>query len=278
MSRWFRHYAGMMRDEKLVRAAMHSKQSVERVCWVWGAILESASEINDGGRYEIDPMEVAYFLRCDEADVVGIVVALESLARVNKNVVVAWADRQFESDTSRERQKRYRDRQKSSLPRNGDVTPPSRDGQVTLQETETDTKTERKKKEGRSQATRLPADWMIPNDWLLEATAAGMFREAALASANRMHNWSLSDPKGKKLDWRAAWRNWFQRDLPKPPSTASPAPRNAGERAFLKLQGQSHEPPDTAPKRMEAGDGRRQIEGYGDAGAFAGAQGSFGRN
>ncbi len=64
MSRWFRHYAGMMRDDKLVRVSIKSKQSVERVCWVWCAILESAAEIDDSGRYEIEHEEIARFLRC----------------------------------------------------------------------------------------------------------------------------------------------------------------------------------------------------------------------
>jgi hypothetical protein len=133
------------------------------------------------------------------------------------------------------------------------------------------------KKEGRSQATRLPTAWEIPGAWLDEAEAAGMPTLEALASAKRMHNWSLSDPKGKKLDWHATWRNWFQRDLPKPPSTASPVkPRNAGERAFLKLQAEyGHEPTDTSSRHLEAGDGRRQIEGNGDAWPIAGAQGAF---
>lgn len=134
MSRWFRHYTGMMRDEKLVSAAIRSKQTVERVVWIWGAILESAAEINDGGRYELDPGEAAYFLRCDEADVVGVVGALEALGRLNEGCVAQWAERQFESDASRDRQKRYRERQKQTLADNGDVTPPSRDAEVTLQE------------------------------------------------------------------------------------------------------------------------------------------------
>ena len=49
MSRWFRHYAGMMRDDKLVRIAIKTKQPIERVLWIWGAILESAAEIDDNG-------------------------------------------------------------------------------------------------------------------------------------------------------------------------------------------------------------------------------------
>src|SRR3972149_8906027 len=104
MSRWFRHYAGMMRDEKLVRAAMASKQPVERVVWIWGAILESAAEINDGGRYELDHAEVAYFLRADEADVAAIEAALTQLARVANAIVVKWGDRQYQSDRSAPRQ------------------------------------------------------------------------------------------------------------------------------------------------------------------------------
>jgi len=153
MSRWFRHYAGMMRDEKLVRVAVRAKQPVERVVWVWGAILESAAEINDGGRYEFDAGEAAYFLRCDEADMDGIVGSLESAGRVTDGVVARWGDRQFSSDAAAERQRRYRERKsggdvsKGDDQHNGDaqryVTPPSRDAEVTPQETETELDTEK---------------------------------------------------------------------------------------------------------------------------------------
>jgi len=147
MSRWFRHYAGMMRDEKLVSVAVKSKQPVERVVWVWGAILESASEINDNGRYEFDAGEAAYFLRCDDADLVGILSSLESLGRLSGGLVVRWGDRQYSSDTAAERQRRYRERKSANAAvqrddrddkRNGDVTPTSRDALVTPQETETE--------------------------------------------------------------------------------------------------------------------------------------------
>ncbi len=135
MTRWFRHYAGMMRDEKLVSAAIRSKQPVERVVWVWGALLESASEVNDGGRFDFDAGEAAYFLRVGEDDIQNILSALVSLGRISDCAVVRWSDRQFESDQSKERQKRYRDRLKAS--RDGGVT--SRDATVTAQYTETDT-------------------------------------------------------------------------------------------------------------------------------------------
>jgi len=155
VSRWFRHYAGMMRDEKLVRAALRARQPIERVVWVWGAILESASEIDEGGRYEIDIGEISYFLRVDESDLVAIADALEHLGRVCEGVVVQWGQRQFQSDRSADRQQRYRDRRKSrdansdseersAASRDVALTSPSRHGDAPETETETETETEKK--------------------------------------------------------------------------------------------------------------------------------------
>lgn len=149
MSRWFRHYAGMMRDEKLVRVAIKSKQPVERVLWVWGAILESAAEIDDNGRYDLDAAEVAYFLRTDEDDVGAILDGLANAGRLAGSIVVNWGDRQFSSDRSKDRQAAYRERKKAEKrgsdsgdkEQNDRVTSLSRhdDETVTAQETETET-------------------------------------------------------------------------------------------------------------------------------------------
>jgi hypothetical protein len=151
MSRWFRHYAGMMRDEKLVAVAVKAKQPVERVLWVWGAILESAAEINDNGRYELDNDEVAYFLRADLADIQAIVEGLRVSARIDSGIVLKWADRQYHSDTSAARQAAYRERKRQSVVGSNIGTSPtvtsdggvtSRDDEVTPQDTDTDTDTD----------------------------------------------------------------------------------------------------------------------------------------
>lgn len=141
MSRWFRHYAGLCRDDKLVRVALKSKQSVERVVWVWSAILESASEIDDHGRFDFDVGEAAYFLRADEADVEAICLSLECLGRISSGTVAKWDDRQFVSDRSAERQKRYRDKQRSHDDHNANVgvTSPSRHADAPETETELET-------------------------------------------------------------------------------------------------------------------------------------------
>lgn len=146
MSRWFRHYAGMMRDEKLVRVALRSKQSIERVVWIWGAILESAAEIDDAGRFEVDADEIAYFLRADEADICAVLDWLAEAGRVAENRVVNWSARQFVSDRSAERQARLRARRRDGAGSDGAET--SRDGVVTSRNSdgdapETETETEK---------------------------------------------------------------------------------------------------------------------------------------
>jgi hypothetical protein len=140
MSRWFRHYAGMMRDEKLVRVAVKSRQPIERVIWVYGAMLESACEVQDGGRFDIDADEIAYFLRCEAEDITAIVGGLEASGRTEGDTIPRWADRQFESDASRERVRKHREK-KAKRPCNADET--LQPVTVTLQETETETDTER---------------------------------------------------------------------------------------------------------------------------------------
>lgn len=150
MSRWFRHYAGMCRDEKLVSVAIKSKQPVERVVWVWGVILESAAEVNEDGRYELDAAEAAYFLRADQADMDAILSALEDAGRVAESVVVKWGNRQFSSDKSAARVAAHRERKRSERGR-GNGKGDSCNNDVTLQkrrcnppETETETEVDNK--------------------------------------------------------------------------------------------------------------------------------------
>lgn len=152
-----------MRDEKLVSVAVKSKQPVERVVWVYGAILESASEIDDNGRFEFDAAEAAYFLRSDEADILAIENALVSAGRICENVVVMWSDRQFQSDKSTSRQAAYRERKRAKrsdsdgVYSESDVTPPSPVRHVTAQDTDTDTDTERYTSPPTQEAIDLPA-------------------------------------------------------------------------------------------------------------------------
>jgi hypothetical protein len=144
----------MMRDDKLVRVAIRSGQTIERVVWIYGAILESAAEIDEDGKYDFDAAEAAYFLRSSEADVVSVVDALQGAGRICDGAVVNWGDRQFKSDRSAERQARYRERKKHAdapsgqeneadhVPADAQITSLSRHGDAPETETETETETD----------------------------------------------------------------------------------------------------------------------------------------
>lgn len=290
MSRWFRHYAGMMRDEKLVRVAVRAKQPVERVVWVWGALLESAAEINDGGRFEFDTGEAAYFLRCDDADLGSILAGLESLGRIGGGMVAKWGERQYDSDGAKERQRRYRERLKSKsdvLQRDSDhnvtqenvtrdVTLPSRDGAVTAQETETDTEIkEEPTGSSKKRGSRLPDDFVPERD---AATEAGLSQAEADREALKFRDYWISQPgqRGVKVDWPATWRNWCRTAAERRPhqrSTSPPKPKTVGDmfREDARQMGvlpndQPTSPPD---RRLVEGNGSRQDGGTGIARRFA---------
>lgn len=66
----------------------------------------------------------------------------------------------------------------------------------------------------KKRAHRLPEDWIVPPEWIDEAMAEGMTRARALAEAERMKNWSLAGGKNAaKVNWHAAWRNWYRDKL-----------------------------------------------------------------
>ena len=218
MSRWFRHYAGMSRDDKLVSAALRSKQTVERVIWVWGAILESAAEINDGGRYSLDAAEVAYFLRADEADIRAVLAGLTDAGRLADGIVVNWGERQFQSDKSATRQAAYRERKRAAgsdghnQQSDGQVTSPSRhrDAPETETETETDSSLRseaRERKTRRKPQIALPTDWRPSADLLASCKTVGLSESEINREVVRFRNHAEQADR-RCANWNAAFRNW----------------------------------------------------------------------
>lgn len=225
MSRWYRHYAGLCRDDKLVSVAIKAKQPVERVVWVWCAILESAAEIDDNGRYELDAAEVAYFLRTDESDILAIETALCASGRVADSTVAKWGNRQFSSDRSRDRVSAYRDRKRRANSADGGETQ-NCNGDVTLQdcyrnapetETEADTTTEPKGSvvvarpaPKSTRGTRLASGAEMSERNRADASRIGVPADRVEPLWQRYRDYWTAKPgkEAVKLDWDATWRNW----------------------------------------------------------------------
>lgn len=117
MSRWLRLYPGTMRDPKFVSVALRTGQKKHMVVFVWLCILESASEMQAGGAYRLDPREVANFLECRPIDVTLILAGFEQDGLIGEGRVTKWGKRQYESEdgeplSGAERTRLYRERQR----------------------------------------------------------------------------------------------------------------------------------------------------------------------
>lgn len=134
MSRWFRHYSGLTTDPKFGGIARRAKTTRERVVFVWCFILESASDAQDGGAFDNDADAIADVLGCETESVAAIIDEMQRMGMVDGGRVCRWSERQYESDTSTERSRKFRERK-----RNGNATLHERC--ATPPDTETDTDT-----------------------------------------------------------------------------------------------------------------------------------------
>ena len=90
MSRWFRHHHGLSRDEKLLRVAERSLQPIDRVVWVWIAVLESAAELDRDGVFDVDAGELAYFLNVEQDHIEAILSAIGDDGLTKHGTIAAW--------------------------------------------------------------------------------------------------------------------------------------------------------------------------------------------
>lgn len=200
---WFRLYAEAVDDEKLRLLAFEDR-------WHFVALLCcKASGILDGDDLPLMMRKVAVKLGLDLRELGEVARRLAEVGLVDRETLqpIAWDHRQFQSDTSTERVKAYRERQK----RYGNVS-------VTAQETETETETEKRKARKRSATPSAPPD--VPadlwNDWLavrkakhqpLTMTALnGVRREAAKAKLSLADAIRISVEKG----WAGFSFSWLQ--------------------------------------------------------------------
>ena len=133
---WFRFYAEAVDDEKLRLLAFEDR-------WHFVALLCCKSAgILDGEDANLRARKVAVKLGLDLRELGEVARRLEEVGLICAATLqpLAWDHRQFQSDSSTDRVKAYRERMK----RNGNVS-------VTPQETETETETETEKTKELSQ-------------------------------------------------------------------------------------------------------------------------------
>ena len=198
MSRWLRLYDEVLDDPKV------QKLSPE-LFKIWINLLCLASK-HDGILPDAESVSFALRMTFHETnEALKKLVSCGLFDSTKKGLSPhAWSKRQYKSDTSTDRVKRFR-----QLSRNGQLT-------VTVTAPETDTEQRQKQIQNRTdkaRGSRLPDDWHPRAEDGLDNLELAKFRDYWKA---------VPGQKGVKLDWDATWRNWL-RTAGKSPTNAKPS-------------------------------------------------------
>lgn len=108
MTRWYRAYAGTIKDDKLAEAAVVAGCSRSVVIATWHAILESAAETAGGGRFDTTSRRVAAALGEPASVIEAVFSAMQEIGLVSGSEIPAWKRRQYESDNDFRRSPAWR--------------------------------------------------------------------------------------------------------------------------------------------------------------------------
>lgn len=198
---WFRFYSEALNDPKV--------QSLPPDLFKhWVNILCLACSNN--GTLPETLHETAFALRLSETDTVTVLERLLNATLIDRisggangyrYAPHSWDKRQYKSDTSTDRVKRFRNRK-------GNVT-------ETPPDTDTDTDKKDKSKDLSKKATRLKDDWELPTEWGRWAEGLGLKRDVIITQSQVFRDyWTAKAGKdAAKMDWQATWRNWIRKYL-----------------------------------------------------------------
>ncbi len=135
---WFRFYGDALRDAKLRKVARLTGQPFAQVLGIWAAVLCFASDSHERGVLWIAPAvpvtddDVAEAVGCNVSETLRLFqdFAMLTVEDSGAYVVVKWSERQYVSDSSTERVREHRIRQKAAPelpkpPAQASQTPPA---------------------------------------------------------------------------------------------------------------------------------------------------------
>lgn len=192
MKQWFRMYAEFASDPKVQLLSFDDQRHfVVLLCLKCSGTLDSATPSS-----EFRDRMLAKALGLSHVTFHEASRRLIEVGLIDDNYQpTAWSARQYDSDSSVERTRAWRARQKTE--RHCDVTV-------------TDKNRTEEKIETQKRASRLPDDFSLTPERQLVAEAETLPAERTFASF--CDYWRAeSGAKARKLDWDAAWRTWCRR-------------------------------------------------------------------
>ncbi|ABX36742.1 hypothetical protein Daci_4111 [Delftia acidovorans SPH-1] len=125
---WFRWHHGSVTDPKFQLVARRAGCRLPDVIAAWAFVLEQASASSDRGSYgDLDFESIDLLMGFDDGVTQKIVAAMEARGLLVDGMVAAWTKRQVKrertDDSSTERVKAFREKQRQETPEAGDETP-----------------------------------------------------------------------------------------------------------------------------------------------------------
>lgn len=201
MAGWFRLYDEFLDDPKVQRLPLEDFRAyVNLLC---------LANRNDGFLPPIE--EVAFALRMDNIGAISVVDRLviatlfDRVKGGTNGMRIAphgWTKRQYKSDSSTERTKRFRERHRTV---SGNAPEQSR--------TEQNIPIDKSIGSAATRGSRLPSDFEVPAEWIQWAMDERHWdaSDAQAEARNFVDFWhSKSGKDATKLDWRATWRVWVR--------------------------------------------------------------------
>ena len=202
--RWFRFYTDAIDNSKLKLIAFEDRWHYVAVCCLKRkGLLDQTDDPNLTRR-------IAISLGVQVMELDEIKRRLIEVNLIDENFQpVGWDERQFESDSSKERMRQYRERKKqhdqgsNGKQRNCDVT-------VTPQETETEQK-QNQKREQKVRASRFAPKDFHPTDDMKEFARDLFLTDCEIEKETaKFKDYEYRKPL---TDFNRAWRNWIRKSI-----------------------------------------------------------------
>jgi hypothetical protein len=237
MSGWYKMHRGWM-DDDLFRGEPFCK----RAAWEWlihEAAFEDHHQWFNGERFFVKRGQVmlserslAEALKWDRQRVRTFLKQLERDQKVT---------RQLTQGVTQLTICNYEKFQQNAPTEQPTKQPRSNPELTQLQPTTEEGKEGKEGEEGKKETargTRLPSDWVLPDEWREFAKAEKRWSDSDVsAEANQFRDYwvALSGSKAVKSDWLATWRNWVRRSNRKANAASNPMAGLSFQQARAKL-------------------------------------------
>ena len=249
---WFRWHHGSVTDPKFQLVARKASARFGDVMTVWAFVLEAASADADRGHVgAIDAEAIDLMLGAEDGTTDRILSAMQERGLIDGERISSWDKRQPKrerpDDNSTERTRAFREKQRQETPENATERQETPRGEESREE---------KKEEKRARepsGSRLPLDWVMPDEWAAWAKEARPDLDPIITSCRFADYWHGKPGKdGRKADWLATWRNWVrgEKSAQGMPAQAVSRPHTAPSETAEYLRSLDAHKPSAPPKNL----------------------------